>query len=137
MAIVGVVAGMVLPALQAGARQSAVRRSVREFISAARQASARAVSTRRPVALLVWPRDGAFGIDGLGGRYQLPDFADFGEIVGGSEAEGDDEIRFDFYPTGSSAGGSVVIEFSPEGSRQSYRLVLDPLVSRVRVEDQS
>ena len=135
MAIVGVVAGMVLPALQAGARQSAVRRSVREFISAARQASARAVSSRRPVALVVWPDDGAFGIEGLDGRYELPDFADFGEIVGGSEAEGDKEIRFDFYPTGSSAGGSVEIEFSPDGNHQSYRLVLDPLVSRVRVED--
>lgn len=137
MAIVGVVAGMVVPALQAGARQSAVRRSVREFISAARQASARAVSTRRPVALLVWPDEGAFSVEGSQGRYELPDFAEFGEIVGGLDAEGDDEIRFDFYPTGSSVGGSVEIEFSPEGRRQSYSLVLDPLVSRVHVKDNS
>jgi general secretion pathway protein H len=137
MVIVGVVAGMVLPAIQAGARQSAVRRSVRAFISAARQASARAVSSRRPTALIVWPDEGAFGVEGSRGRYELPSFADFGEIVGGSDAEGDDEIRFDFYPTGSSVGGSVEIEFTPGDRRQAYRLVLDPLVSRVHVKDPS
>lgn len=137
MVIVGVVASMVLPSIQAGARQSAVRRSVRAFISAARQASARAVSTRRPTALIVWPDDGTFGVEGSEGRYELPDFAEFGEIEGGVDAEGDDEVRFAFYPTGSSSGGSVEIEFTPADRRQSYRLVLDPLVSRVRIEDNS
>jgi type II secretion system protein H len=137
MVIVGVVASMVLPSIQAGARQSAVRRSVRSFISAARQASARAVSTRRPTALIVWPDEGTFGVEGSQGRYELPDFAEFGDIEGGVDAEGDEEIRFDFYPTGSSVGGSVEIEFTPGDRRQSWRLVLDPLISRVRIEELS
>jgi len=137
MVIVGVVAAMVLPSMQAGSRQAAVRRSVRAFISAARQASARAVNTRKPTALVVWPDEGSFGVEGAGSRYELPDFAEFGEIVGGREAEADDEIRFDFYPTGSSAGGSVEIEFNPSDRRQAYILIFDPLIGRVRIEEAS
>ncbi len=137
MVIVAVVSAMVLPSMRAGSRQAAVRRSVRAFISAARQASARAVNSRRPTALIVWPDDASFGVEGAEQRYELPDFADFGEIVGGREAEGDAEIRFDFYPTGSSAGGSVEIEFSPSGRRQAYILVLDPLIGRVKIEEAS
>jgi prepilin-type N-terminal cleavage/methylation domain-containing protein len=133
--IIGFVAAMVLPSIQAGSRQSAVRRSVRAFISAARQASARAVTSRKPTALIVWPDDGSFGVEGATDRYELPDFAEFGEIIGGREAEADDEIRFDFYPTGSSAGGSVEIEFTPSDRRQAYRLILDPLIARVRIEE--
>jgi general secretion pathway protein H len=137
MVIVGVIAAMVLPSIQAGARQAAVRRSVRAFISAARQASALAVNSRKPASLIVWPEDGAFGVEGASGRYELPDFADFGEIVGGREIEGDDEIRFDFYPTGSSVGGSVEVDFDIGSRPQTYHLILDPLVSRVRIEEGS
>ena len=61
--IVGVLSAMVLPMMKAGSRQAEVRRSVRAFISAARQASASAVRERRPVALVVWPNDGEFGVD--------------------------------------------------------------------------
>lgn len=135
--IIGVISAVSLPAMQAGSRQAAVRRSVRAFISAARQASAQAVKTRKPTALIVWPDDGTFGVEGVETRVELPEFAEFGDIKGGSEAEGDEEIRFDFYPTGSSAGGSVEIEFSPYGRRQAYRLILDPLIGRVRIEEDS
>ena len=135
--IIGIIAAMALPAMQAGSRQAAVRRSVRAFISAARQASARAVTTRKPTALIVWPDDGAFGVEGIATRVELPDFAEFGEIKGGREAEADDEIRFDFFPTGSSVGGSVQIEFTPGDRRQAYTLILDPLIGRVRIEDNS
>lgn len=137
MVIVGVVAAMVLPSIQAGARQAAVRRSVRAFISAARQASALAVNTRRPASLIVYPDDGTFTVEGAHDRYELPDFAEFGEIVGGREAEGDDEIRFDFFPTGSSVGGSIEVDFDIGARPQTYHLILDPLVSRVRIEEGS
>jgi general secretion pathway protein H len=137
MVIIGILTAIAMPAIQAGSRQAAVRRSVRAFISAARQASARAVSTRRPTALIIWPDDGAFGVEGVETRVDLPDFAEFGEITGGSEAEADDEIRFNFFPTGSSVGGSVKIEFTPSDTRQAYTLILDPLIGRVRIEEGS
>jgi general secretion pathway protein H len=135
--IIGVIAMMSLPTIQAGSRQAAVRRSVRAFISAARQASARAVTTRKPTALIVWPDDGTFGVEGIETRVELPDFADFGDIEGGRAAEGDEEIRFDFYPTGSAAGGSIQIEFTPADRRQAYTLIIDPLIGRVRIEEDS
>lgn len=137
MTIVGVVSALALPAINAGRRQSAVRRSVRGFISAARQASSRAVVLRKPMSLIVWPDEGSFGVEGSQDRYELPEFAEFGEILGGREAEADDEIHFEFYPTGSSAGGSVEIEFTPSDRRQIYRLILDPLIGRVRIEEGS
>jgi general secretion pathway protein H len=137
MVIIGVIAAMVIPSMQAGSRQAAVRRSVRAFISAARQASAEAVRTRKPSTLIVWPDEGTFSVEGAKDRYELPHFAEFGEIIGGREAEGDDEILFDFYPTGSSVGGSVEISFDAGSSPQTYILVLDPLVSRVRIEEPS
>lgn len=137
MVLVGVVAALVAPTIRGGIRQSAVRRSVRAFISAARQASAVAVNKRRPTSLIVWPNDGTFGVEGSSQRYELPDFAEFGEIQGGREAEADDEVRFDFYPTGSSSGGSVEIDFDPGDHRQAYLLILDPLIGRVRIETDS
>ena len=137
MVIVGVVAAMVLPSVGAGARQAEVRRSVRAFVSAARQASSQAVTSRRPRALVVWPDEGAFGVEGASDRWELPEFAGFGEIEGGRSAEGDEEIYFDFYPTGSSAGGVIEIEFEPSGRRQAWRMILDPLIGRVRIEESS
>jgi general secretion pathway protein H len=137
MVILGVIAATVVPGMQAGSRQAAVRRSVRAFISAARQASAQAVRDRKPTALIVWPDEGQFGVEGAEARVDLPEFAEFGEIQGGREAEADDEIRFDFFPTGSSVGGSVEIEYTPRDRLQSYTLILDPLIGRVRIEDNS
>jgi len=133
--IIGVISAMAMPRVMAGVHQAAVRRSVRAFISAARQASSIAVNTRKPASVVVWPDDGQFGVEGKEERYELPDFAEFGDIVGGRETEADDEIYFDFYPTGSSSGGSVEIDYTPSDLRQTYRLVLDPLVSRVRIEE--
>ena len=135
MVIIGVISAMVLPSLRAGSRQSAVRRSVRAFISAARQASARAVSTRKPVALVVCPEGGSFGVEQCADDSPLPEFAEFGDIDGGREAEADDQIAFDFYPTGSSGGGSVEIVYTIADRRQAYKLILDPLISRVRIEE--
>jgi general secretion pathway protein H len=135
MVIIGVITAIAIPSLQAGSRQAAVRRSVRSFISAARQASAEAVRTRKPSSLIVWPDEGTFSVEGANDRYELPDFAEFGDIEGGREVEGDDEILFDFYPTGSSVGGSVEISFDTGSRPQTYVLVLDPLVSRVRIEE--
>jgi len=137
MVIIGVVAALVLPSMQAGSRQAEVRRSVRAFISASRQASAIAVRTREPKAVVVWPDSGRFGVDGVGGTYELPPFAEFGEIIGGRDSEGDEELYFDFFPTGASAGGSVTIVYRTSGGDQVYRLVLDPLIGRVRIEDES
>lgn len=138
LVIVAVVSALVVPAVTSGWRQGAVRRTVRAFISASRTASAQAVRTREPVALAVWPEEGRFGVAGSDGDgFELPSFAEFGEIVGGREAEGDDEILFDFFPTGAASGGIVEIRFDNRGRLQAYRLVIEPLIGRVRIEEGS
>ena len=135
MVIVGVISAMVLPSMRAGWRQGAVRRSVRAFISAARTASAVAVTSRKATALVVWPDEGRFGVEGKESTFELPEFAGFGEIEGGRAGAADEEILFDFFPTGASAGGSVEIEFDNRGRVQAYRMVFDPLIGRVRIEE--
>jgi len=135
--IIGVVAALVLPSMNSGWRQGAVRRSVRTFISATRAASAKAVNTRKPVGLAIFGDEGRFGLEGGEQVFELPDFAQFGAIDGGRFGEAEDEIVFDFFPTGASVAGSVEIEFEISGGRQAYLLVFDPLIGRVRIEEAS
>lgn len=135
--IMGVISALTLPSVVSGWRQSTVRRTVREFISVSRAASARAVTTRKPVGMVVWEREGRFGVEGSESTFDLPDFAEFGDIEGGRDGEEDDEIVFEFYPTGASSGGSVTIEFDTAGGRQTFVMVFDPLIGRVRIEDNS
>ncbi|HYB98070.1 MAG TPA: prepilin-type N-terminal cleavage/methylation domain-containing protein [Candidatus Limnocylindrales bacterium] len=135
--IIGVIAALVVPSMNSGWRQGAVRRSVRTFISASRAASAKAVSTRKAVGLSVYEQDGRFGIEGGEQTFELPGFAEFGAIEGGREGEAEDEIVFDFFPTGASVGGSVEIEFEVAGGRQAYVLIFDPLIGRLRIEEAS
>jgi len=135
--IIGVISALTVPSVVSGWRQGAVRRTVREFISVTRAASSRAVATRRPVGLVVRERAGSFGVEGAASSFALPDFAEFGKIEGGRDGEEDDEIVFEFYPTGASSGGSVTIQFDTPSGFQSYVLVLDPLIGRVRIEGKS
>ena len=46
-----------------------------------------------------------------------------------------DAVLFEFYPTGSSSGGKVELEFETSGNRQSYKLVINPLVSSISMEE--
>ncbi len=135
--IIGVISALTMPSVVSGWRQSAVRRTVREFISVARAASSRAVTTRRPVGLVISERDGRFGVEGAASSFALPDFAEFGDIKGGRDGDGDDQIVFEFYPTGASSGGSVTIRFDTASGSQQFVLVFDPLIGRVRIEGNS
>jgi type II secretion system protein H len=78
------------------------------------------------------------------GRITLPSLASFGEVEGGrfvaEELSGgsyqqQDAVLFEFYPTGSSSGGKVELEFEISRNRQSYTLVINPLVSSISMEE--
>ncbi len=136
LAIIGVTVALVLPNVGAGRRQSEVRRSVRQFIGAVRQSSATAIGDRKRIALTVWPDDGRFAVEGRDKSVDLPEFASFGEVAGGRLGD-EDEVLFDFYPTGASSGGSVEIVFGEGRAEQSYTMTIDPLLARVRIEEGS
>ena len=75
---------------------------------------------------------------------ELPEVAAFGEVEGGrfvsEELSGgayirSDAVLFEFYPTGSSSGGKVELEFDVPRQRLSYKLVINPLVSTISMEE--
>jgi len=68
-------------------------------------------------------------------RMELPDLASFGEIEGGRDLQ-DEGIVFEFYPNGSSSGGTIELLFDTDRGRPlSYKLTINPLVSEISMED--
>lgn len=78
------------------------------------------------------------------GRILLPKSVSFGEVEGGrfvaEELIGgsynqQDAVLFEFYPTGGSSGGKIELQFDISRSVQSYKLVINPLISRISMEE--
>ena len=69
-------------------------------------------------------------------RVVLPALASFGEVEGGRDL-GDEGIVFDFYPNGSSSGGTIELRFDVgRGRPVSHKLSINPLVSSISMEDE-
>lgn len=154
MVVIGVTAALVLPSIGAGREQREVRRTVRAFVSAVRLSSSRAIGGRRPIELRIWPDEGRFEVerpDGPAGDaglthgaeaarnsdgVDLPEFAEF-ETVRGGRVGDEDEIIYDFFPTGGSSGGRISLEFRTRGGTQKYSFVINPLLSSVSIENES
>jgi general secretion pathway protein H len=139
--IMAVSVAIAAPSVRSGWQQAAVRRSVRQFISATRAASSLAIRTRRPTSLAVVPADGTFGSSKSRKLMSLPDFAEFGEITGGRVDDfgdgGAERILFRFHPMGSADGGSVELRFRTSGGAQSYTLTINSLLGTIALRDNS
>lgn len=136
--IMAVSVAVAAPSIRSGWQQGAVRRSVRQFISSAHGASSLAIRTREATALAVYPDQGEFGL-AAGKRSRLPDFAEFGEIVGGRDdrggEDGADRILFQFHPMGSADGGSIELRFRTSGGIQSYTLIINSLLGTIAIRE--
>ena len=67
---------------------------------------------------------------------ELPAMASFGDIEGGRDLA-EEGIVFDFLPNGSSSGGAIELLFdSGRGRPESFKLVVNPLISSVSFEDE-
>jgi len=133
--IIAVSAWMVVPSIQAGSQQREIRRVVQRFVSVVRTASSRAIHNRRTTGLAVWLDRGAFGLQEGETRIELPAYATFTDVAGGSYDPDDDKVVFEFYPTGGSSGGAIQIAFETRNARQSYLLTINPLLSSVSIEE--
>ncbi|MFT4570085.1 MAG: general secretion pathway protein H [Hyphomicrobiaceae bacterium] len=136
--IMGVAVGIAAPSVRSGWQQSAVRRSVRQFIASVRGTSSRAIRTRKPATLAVWPEQGMFGAIGGKKNFSLPAFGEFGDIEGGRVEEddnGDERILFDFGPSGSADGGRIELAFRTSSGAQSYTLKINGLLGTVSIEE--
>jgi len=69
------------------------------------------------------------------GRVSLPASASFGDILGG-RALSDDVIAFPFSPTGGSSGGQIEFVFDGGGSKISYTIAFDPLISAIELKQE-
>ena len=75
------------------------------------------------------------GEGGAAHTVQLPELASFGDIEGGRDLD-DEGIVFDFLPNGSSSGGLVELTFdTTRGRPESFRLIINPLVSAISFEE--
>lgn len=133
MVVMAVAAVIVMPSVRSGVQQREVRLTLQKFVSAVRYSSARAIMDRRSVDLVLWPEQASYSVEGLGDDRELPEAASFGELVGGRHIGGG-EVTFEFYPTGGSSGGAIELLFETASGRQTYTLVIDPLISRVEVQ---
>jgi prepilin-type N-terminal cleavage/methylation domain-containing protein len=69
-------------------------------------------------------------------RMLLPTLASFGEVEGGRDL-GEEGIVFDFYPNGSSSGGTIELRFDlGRGRPLSHKLSINPLVSSISMEEE-
>ena len=67
---------------------------------------------------------------------ELPELASFGDVEGGRDL-GDEGIIFDFYPNGSSSGGTIELRFElGRGRPISHTLSINPLISSISIEDE-
>ena len=79
-------------------------------------------------------------------EFQMPEIASFGDVEGGRFEPDDsyggrlhshDVVVYEFLPTGSSSGGRIELVFDGSSrTKQSYVLVLNPLISSVSLEEE-
>jgi type II secretion system protein H len=139
VAIIAIAAAIAVPSIGAGAHQRQVRGTLQGFVSAIRRASSVAVFQRRPVELKISTDDASYSIVAQKGAVphtvKLPEIASFGDVEGGRDL-GEEGIVFDFLPNGSSSGGTVELLFqSSRGRPESFKLVINPLISAVSFEE--
>jgi prepilin-type N-terminal cleavage/methylation domain-containing protein len=167
VAIIAISAAIAIPAVQSGQHQRQVRGTLQHFVAAVREASSKAVLTRRTVELWISPdesnyalalpvgRDRALEAEGAtteGGHE--PDDLELEEarrIVGrvelpelasfgevkGGRALRDEMVAIPFYPTGASSGGEIEFVFERRNSKQTYVITIDPLTSDVDLKEDS
>ncbi|MFP6627386.1 MAG: GspH/FimT family pseudopilin [Deltaproteobacteria bacterium] len=138
MVIIAVAAMVVMPSVRSGTEQRQLRSCLQQMVSAVRYSSSTSVMERRRVSIGVDPDQSSYQVEGGSdgaSTVSLPRFASFGDLSGGRYDEDGQRVMFDFYPTGASSGGSMELLFDVRGGRRSYRLTIDPLISRVLLEE--
>jgi len=134
VAIVGVGAMMVIPALDAGFDSREVRRAVRQIAATMHHLRGEAVATGRVRHLRISPTQNGIETDDRSRWAVLTDRALI-ERVDGGFAAADGTVEILFYPNGATSGAEVVVVSRRDRASNRLKLVLDPLVGGIRVED--
>jgi len=134
LAIVALGAALAVPAIDAGLDAREVRRAARQIAATMNYCRREAVATGALRRMRISPDDNRIEADD-GSRWAvLTERALIERIDGGWDA-GFGKYDLAFFPNGSTSGAEVVVVSRRDRSRNRLRLVLDPLVGTVRVED--
>ena len=134
VAIVGVGAMLTIPALDAGFDSREVRRAVRQIAATMHHLRGEAVATGRVRRLRISPAENGIETDDRRRWIVLTDRALI-ERVDGGFAAADGTVEILFYANGATSGAEVVVVSRRDRANNRLKLVLDPLVGGVRVED--
>lgn len=120
LALLGLLAGVVLPRLTTPGIASAADRTVRELANALATARNDAIFRNRESRLVLDVARRLYAVDGRASE-RLP--GDLSVTIEASEPEvaGDGTAAIRFHPDGSSSGGTIVVQ-SPEGARHALRV---------------
>lgn len=92
--------------------------------------------SRRSSGLLRRSDDAVTAVGSNEHRVELPELASFGDVEGGRDL-GEEGIVFEFYPNGSSSGGTIELRFDVGRGRPiSHKLTINPLISSISLEDE-
>lgn len=134
VAIAAVGAVLVIPSLDAGFDSREVRRAVRQIAATMHHLRGEAVATGRIRHLRIDPEENGIETDDRRRWARLTDRALI-ERVDGGFAAADGTVDILFYPNGATSGAEVVVVSRRDRASNRLKLVLDPLVGGVRVED--
>jgi general secretion pathway protein H len=132
--IIAIGTAVVVPMIEGGFDSREVRRAAREIAATMHHCRVEAVSTGEPQELIIDPYQNAIATTDWGRWAVLTDRAIIERVEGGFEtATG--AVQIVFYPNGSSSGADVTLASRRDRTRMRLRVRLDPLVSRVDVDD--
>jgi len=145
VAIVGVVASLVFPALGDGLRRWRLQGGVREVATTLKFARNQSVAARASLQVILDRGRSVYWLDRPGdpARYDpehaiergvrlfaLPKGVRFGEVTAAGPDPGAERVGILFFPKGNSAGADVQIV---DGQGGAYRIHVDSMTGRARV----
>jgi type II secretion system protein H len=133
LAIIGLAAVVVVPAIDAGLDSREVRRATRQIAATMHHMRSEALATGKVRRMRINPAENAVETDDRGRWAVLTERAIIERIDGGFMA-GDGTVEILFYANGATSGADLVIASRRDRSSNRIRLILDPLVGSVRVE---
>jgi general secretion pathway protein H len=136
LAIIGLAAAVVVPAIDAGLDSREVRRATRQIAATMHYLRTEAMATGKMHHMRITPSDNRIEADDRSRWAVLTDRARLERVDGGA-VSGDGTVEVLFYANGSTSGADLVVASRRDRFGTRLRLVLDPLVGTVRVEDAS
>lgn len=133
LAIIGLAAAVVVPAIDAGMDSREVRRATRQIAATMHHLRTEALATGRTRRMRIDPAENAIETDDRKRWAVLTDRATIERVDGGFMAA-DGTVEILFYANGATSGAHIVVASRRDRAGLRIPLTLDPLVGSVRVD---